>query len=84
MPNVRIGNNVIIGAGSVVNKSIPDNSVAVGNPARVISTFEDYIEKNRNMMQTSPVFHTYWKNKSAEEIARMKKEIVVGVIGYDL
>lgn len=33
---VHIGNNVIIGAGSVVVKDIPDNSVAVGNPARVI------------------------------------------------
>ena len=35
---ITIGNNVIIGAGSVVVKDIPDNSVAVGNPARVIRT----------------------------------------------
>lgn len=35
---VRIGNNVRIGAGSVVVKDIPDNSIAVGNPARVIKT----------------------------------------------
>jgi len=35
---VRVGNNVRIGAGSVVVKDIPDNSVAVGNPARVIRT----------------------------------------------
>ena len=34
--NVTIGNNVIIGAGSVVVKDIPDNSIAVGNPCRVI------------------------------------------------
>lgn len=33
---VTIGNNVIIGAGSVVTHDIPDNAVAVGNPARVI------------------------------------------------
>ena len=33
---VKIGNNVTIGAGSVVNKSIPDNCVAVGVPARII------------------------------------------------
>ncbi|WP_369892857.1 serine acetyltransferase [Bacteroides sp. AN502(2024)] len=37
---VRIGNNVVIGAGSVVVKDIPDNSVAVGNPCRVIKTLE--------------------------------------------
>ncbi|WP_229970242.1 serine acetyltransferase [Pontibacter harenae] len=33
---VRIGNNVRVGAGSVVVKDIPDNCIAVGNPARVI------------------------------------------------
>lgn len=34
--NVHIGNNVIIGAGSVVVKDLPDNCVAAGNPAKVI------------------------------------------------
>lgn len=34
--NINIGNNVIIGAGSVVNKDVPDNAVAVGNPFRII------------------------------------------------
>ena len=33
---VHIGNNVIIGAGSVVVKDIPDNCIVAGNPARVI------------------------------------------------
>lgn len=37
---VRIGNNVTIGAGSVVVKDIPDNSVVVGNPAKVIRHIE--------------------------------------------
>ena len=36
MPGVTIGNNVVIGAGSIVVKDIPDNSVAVGNPCKVI------------------------------------------------
>lgn len=34
--NINIGNNVTIGAGSVVIKSIPDNCVVVGNPARIV------------------------------------------------
>ena len=36
LPGVKIGNNVVIGAGSVVAKDIPENSVAVGNPCKVI------------------------------------------------
>jgi acetyltransferase-like isoleucine patch superfamily enzyme len=44
MPGVRIGNRVIIGAGSIVTKDIPDNSVAVGVPARVIRTVDQYLE----------------------------------------
>lgn len=35
-PGVTIGDNVVIGAGSVVTKDIPSNTIAVGNPARVI------------------------------------------------
>lgn len=42
---VNIGNKVIIGCGSVVTKDIPDNSVAVGSPARVIKSADDYLEK---------------------------------------
>ncbi|OHX65027.1 sugar O-acetyltransferase [Flammeovirga pacifica] len=38
VPGVNIGDNVTIGAGSVVTKDIPSNSVAVGNPCRVIKS----------------------------------------------
>ena len=38
LSGVTIGNNVVIGAGSVVTKDIPSNSVAVGNPCRVVKT----------------------------------------------
>ncbi len=40
LPDVKIGKNVIIGAGSVVTRDIPDNSVAVGIPAKVIKYLE--------------------------------------------
>ena len=38
LPGVKIGNNVVIGAGAVVTKDIPDDSLAVGVPAKVIKT----------------------------------------------
>lgn len=47
LPNVRIGNNVIIAAGSVVTKDIDDNLVVGGNPAKVISTFEEYVNQRK-------------------------------------
>lgn len=43
--DVHIGNNVKIGAGAVVTKSIPDNCVVVGNPARII--IQDGIKVNK-------------------------------------
>ncbi len=45
MPGVTIGSNVVIGAGSVVTKDIPDNSVAIGVPAKVVSNFAEYQAK---------------------------------------
>ena len=38
LPGVTIGSNVVVGAGSVVTRDIPPNSVAVGDPARVVKT----------------------------------------------
>ena len=43
LPGVTIGKNSVIGAGSVVTRSIPDNCVAVGNPCRVIKYIDNEI-----------------------------------------
>lgn len=43
--NVKIGNNTVIGANAVVTHNIPDNSVAVGIPAKVISNNSKNIVK---------------------------------------
>lgn len=47
LKGVSIGNNCIIGSGSIVSKSIPDNSVAVGVPARVICSLDEYYHKRK-------------------------------------
>lgn len=41
LPGVSVGNNSVIGAGSVVTKDIPENVVAVGNPCKVIKNIID-------------------------------------------
>lgn len=45
LPGVTIGSNVVVGAGAVVSRDIPDNSLAVGVPAKVIKTADEYLEK---------------------------------------
>jgi acetyltransferase-like isoleucine patch superfamily enzyme len=50
LPEVSIGDNVIIGANSLVNKDIPCNSVAVGNPCKVIKKKEAYTEDFSNIV----------------------------------
>ena len=49
MPGVHIGDNCVIGVGAIVTRDIPNNSVAVGVPARVIESIEEYYEKRKNV-----------------------------------
>ena len=53
LPGVTVGDNSVIGAGSVVTRDIPDNSVAVGNPRRVIREIgerdREYYYKDRKI-----------------------------------
>ena len=45
LPNVRIGENVIIGACSTVTKDLPPGGVYVGSPAKKIGTFDDFVSR---------------------------------------
>lgn len=56
LPNVTIGSNVIIGANSTVTKDIPDGVVAAGNPAKVICSLEEYLERHKKQMEEVPVY----------------------------
>lgn len=55
LPGVTIGDGTVIGAGSVVNKDIPPNSLAVGNPCRVIRMLRD---DEQNLSNTKRIEHT--------------------------
>lgn len=60
----EIGDNVIIGAGSVVTGNIPNNVVAVGAPARVICSLEDYYNKRKGKMKEEALqFAKLYKNR---------------------
>lgn len=53
LPGITIGDNVVIGAGSVVTKDLPDNVIAVGNPCHVLRLVSEhdreYYFKNRKI-----------------------------------
>lgn len=56
LPNVKIGDNVVIGANSTVTKDVPSDSVYAGNPAKFICTLEEYLYKNKTMMEQVPIY----------------------------
>lgn len=45
MPGVEIGSNCVVGAGSVVTKSVPDGMMVAGNPAKIIGKTEDMVHR---------------------------------------
>lgn len=45
LKGVTIGDNCFIGAGSIVTRDIPANSIAAGSPAKVIMTLDEYYQK---------------------------------------
>jgi maltose O-acetyltransferase len=56
LPGVEIGPRSIVGANSVVISDIPPNTLAAGNPAKVICSLDEYLEKHRQAMKTMPIF----------------------------
>ncbi len=65
LPGVTIGNNVIVGAGSLVTKSIPDGIVVCGTPAKEVCTVQEFAEK---CLANTPDYDVvaYKKDKKAE------------------
>lgn len=57
-PGVHIGNNVVIGAGSVVTKDIPDWSIAAGNPCKVLRQITD--EDKRKLFRNEEIDDEAW------------------------
>lgn len=67
LPGVTIGPNVLVSAGSVVNKDIPPNSCVAGVPARVYAKFDDFIEKHKKFADEGKVFDSKDTSHSLNE-----------------
>ena len=67
MPGVTIGDNCVIGAGSIVTRDVPSNTVVAGVPAKVIKSTDEYLDKlKKNSLKLGHL-------KGAEKDAALKK-----------
>jgi len=83
LPDVTIGPNTIIGAGSVVIGDVPPGSLAAGNPARVISSLQDYLEKIESIRSGKKIFsHEYFIENLNDAKRRELIESIGETIGF--
>lgn len=84
LPNVSIGDNVIIGANSTITKSIPAGCVVAGNPAKIICSTKEYLQRQKEQMKQSPCYdesYTLRGNLTEEKKEQMVTDLESG-IGY--
>lgn len=77
MPGVEVGPNTVIGANSVITKTIPPNSVAAGVPARTICTINEYIEKYKPISNENGilVINESPKLSSEQEVGKFREYV---------
>jgi len=91
LPGITIGQNSMIGAGSVVTRSVPPNAIVYGNPARI----KNYVESRKNTPQKSYFYDD--KSESAQKtsvkgvtyhkfplINDLRGDLSVGIFGKDI
>ena len=78
LPNVIIEDNIIIGANSTGTHSLNESGVYAGNPAKKISSIEEFIRKNQNLMENAPCYgeeYTIRQNVDDEKKRKMNLEL---------
>lgn len=88
LPGVTIGDNAIIGAGSVVRHDIPSDAVAAGSPAQVVGSTEEFKQRNADRLAQSPLYESVWALEGiggavpVELQHRMRADLSGGKIGF--
>ena len=86
LPGIKIGNNVVIGANSTVTHDIPDGTVVAGSPAKKLCSLDEYLEKEKTRMATSPCYDESYTMRSSEldlnKKLQQQRELSNGIIGF--
>lgn len=53
---MKIAKNVITGVGSVFKKDIPNNSIAIGNPSKIIEVTSKWVDKKAELLSSSEIY----------------------------
>lgn len=86
LPGTTIGDNVIIGAGTVIASDVPNNSVMIGNPARKLCSFNEYIQKNLSRLKSDEAFVSdiIFRNRNQDQWEELKSNLKNKSFGFDL
>lgn len=86
LPSTTIGDNVIIGAGTVIASDVPNNSVMIGNPARKLCSFNEYIQKNLSRLKSDEAFVSdiIFRNRNEDQWEELKYNLKNKSFGFDL
>lgn len=82
LAGVEIGPRTIVGANSVVSKTLPPDTVCAGNPAKVICTLEEYLEKHRRRLERLPKFE-YMQYDMRYLTPEKRAEVIAAVANDD-
>jgi maltose O-acetyltransferase len=82
LPGVTIGDDAIVGAGAVVRHDVPAGMVAVGVPARVVTSTEEYVGQHRAQLGARPTYeaegYTAAGNPTDATRRQMQRELADG------
>lgn len=80
LPGVVIGPKTIVGANSVVTRSLPPDTVCAGNPAKVLCSLEDYLSKHRSRIAVATKVACVTSDTSSQERTHIAETVKKGMV----
>ena len=78
LPGVEVGPRTLVGANSVVSRSLPPDTVCAGAPARVLCTLDEYLDKHRARLACGPRFP--WKDYNPDALTAARRAEIVAAV----